>query len=375
MPAARLGLRHRLRELQELGARGSAFRIAWELKRRSRYFELVDRTPRRDAATSRAIEHAPATWRDRLWFVTPQTVRDEIGPMVTAADRSRIVEVARASAEGNVLSFSHEVRRCGNPIDWHRDPVTGQRTSSHLHWTKAMSTVRGDVKDLWEMARFPHAYAMARAATFQPELRHELGQALARQIDGFIAENPFGRGVHWASGQEIAFRLFAWTFALPTLLLGVADDELLADMAGHVHESGVHIARHVEYARRATYNNHLLSEAAALLLVAFLLPGAPRSPAFAKLGRELFDEGVRRQFYDDGGYIQQAHNYHRVALQDLLWAVAVLGAGGEPVPSAWREAGLPTAACPTTATTTARSCPHSRRAATTTFDRSCRPPA
>lgn len=340
MALTKLGLRHQLRELQELGVGGSAFRIAWELKRRSRFFEVVDRAPVHDEPTAGALERAPSTWRDRLWFTAPEVVRDQMGSMLDQDAHARLCEEARSATRGRIVSFSHEVRDYGHPIDWHRDPVTGQDVPADLHWTRAMASVRGDVKDLWEVGRFPHAYAMGRAAAYHPELRDELGRALVEQIESFLEQNPFGRGVHWASGQEIAFRLFAWTFALPTLLFDVADDAFLARLAGHVHDAGVHIARHVDYARKATYNNHLLSEAAALMLVAFLLPGSTASPSFADRGRELFDEGVRRQFYADGGYIQQAHNYHRVALQDLVWAVSILRASGESVTSAWRDAGL-----------------------------------
>jgi len=37
------------------------------------------------------------------------------------------------------------------------------------------------------------------------------------------------------------------------------------------------------------------------------------------LGRRILDKKRSGQFYEDGGYIQQSHNYHRVALQDDLW--------------------------------------------------------
>jgi hypothetical protein len=333
-------LRYRLRELRELGLGGSAFRVLWELQRRGGVFELLDRPPTYDSRTVQAIRAAPGNWRSRLWFARPEVVNERMGPMLDDSQRAALSAVAEDAARGNVLSFSHEVRNCGDPIQWHRDPVSGEAVDAEIHWGRALRSVSGDVKDLWEMGRFPHAFAMARAATFEPSLRVALAGALAAQIEAFIEANHFARGVHWASGQEIAFRLFAWTFALPTLLLDCAEPSILTRMAAHFHDAGVHIARHVDYARRATYNNHLLSEAVALLLVAHMLPGATRSPAFWDLGRELFDEGVRRQFYADGGYIQQAHNYHRVALHDLRWATAILRAQGEAVPSAWRDAGL-----------------------------------
>ena len=96
--------------------------------------------------------------------------------------------------------------------------------------------------------------------------------------------------------------------------------------------------RHIEYARKAVYNNHLLSEAFGLLLAAELLPAAPRAARWRATGLDLLVEQADRQFYPDGGYIQQSHNYERVALQVYLWAVALLGAAGKSVPETWRSA-------------------------------------
>lgn len=338
MPVAPLALKHHLRELRELGVSGSAFRIGWELKRRTRFFELVDRPPARDHATVDAIERAVDGWRKQFLFANPTLIRERFGPTPGDAELAALLERARAGTRGVIEYYSDEPRNCGDPVAWHRDPVTRETASATLHWARAMSTVKGDVKDLWEMGRFPQAYAMGRAATFEPSLRPALASALAGQIRGFLRDNPFALGVHWASGQEIAFRLFAWVFALRTMLLDECDRSFLVEVAAHALDCATHISRHVDYARRATHNNHLLSEAVGLLLVAYLVPRAPACAGFRKLGLELLSEGVRHQFYRDGGYIQHAHNYHRVALHDLAWAMMIEAARAEPIPADWRDA-------------------------------------
>jgi asparagine synthase (glutamine-hydrolysing) len=47
---------------------------------------------------------------------------------------------------------------------------------------------------------------------------------------------------------------------------------------------------------------------------------------------------ARHQFYDDGAYLQLSHNYHRVALQVYLWALALRRGEGKEAPAAWIRA-------------------------------------
>jgi asparagine synthase (glutamine-hydrolysing) len=179
---------------------------------------------------------------------------------------------------------------------------------------------------------------MARAAAFFPEDRPALAAALASQIASFIADNPYGRGVHWGSGQEIAFRCMAWLFGL-SALGGEPELSGLGPSVGRaLHESAVHIERHLEYARRAVYNNHLLSEAFGLVLASVALPEAPEAPRWRAKGSALLEEQADVQVYEDGGYIQQSHTYHRVAMQVYLWSCAIARREGRAAPAAWTRA-------------------------------------
>ena len=121
----------------------------------------------------------------------------------------------------------------------------------------------------------------------------------------------------------MAFRLLAWLFALDLLFTRVPIRDRAAQIIGRALLTGaLHIERNLDYARFAVYNNHLLSEAVALLGAGALLPESLRGQRWRTLGRQILDEEAGRQFYGDGAYLQQSHNYHRVALQDLMWACA-----------------------------------------------------
>lgn len=226
-------------------------------------------------------------------------------------------------------------------MDWYTDPRSGYRRDPELPWPRALVQGEGvsDVKVVWEAGRFPHAFEMARAAAFFPASREVLASALIEQICGFRRVAPYPRGVHWASGQEAVFRLIAFLFAYRTLL---AESGVSAEGADVIACELVDVLRYVEenidFARHAVYNNHLLSEALGLYAGGALLGDVPGAHDLKKRGRELLDEGVRLQFYGDGGYIQLSHNYHRVALQDLLMACVFSRSAGEDVPVEWRAA-------------------------------------
>ena len=242
---------------------------------------------------------------------------------------------------GKILCFGHWEADYGDPIDWTLNPMTNRRWDASLRATEALAGGRGvgDVKLTWEAARFPQAYHLARAAVFEPAAAARLARAFAAQIAGFRATTPFGRGIHWSSGQEIAIRWLAWIFGFDVLLRRT---ELAPGAAARIDENlwnGAHcIEEGIAYAQRAVYNNHLLSESLGLYLAGTLFNATDAAARWRGLGRAILEEEAERQFYPDGGYLNLSHNYHRNVVQLLLWASAVARlAGDRPAPS-WLRA-------------------------------------
>jgi asparagine synthase (glutamine-hydrolysing) len=326
-------LRNLGQELFELGPKGAAFRVAWEISR-------LRRLPRTDTAEIGGTQKASSDlWLAHLPFHDPisvaNAVRDRIGP--DALYRLRVT--ADRALPGDIECFGRWPARFGEPIEWHRNPLNGAQWSPTTPWRSALTGQDriGDVKLCWEVARFPHAYHMARCAAFFPETAPRFARALARQIRDFTLANQPGYGIHWASGQEVSFRLLAWLFCTDTLLIRTETNvnTLLRDA---LLTGAAHIEQHLNYARIAVYNNHLLSEALALFAVGALLPEAPGARRWRDIGRTILDKESDQQFYPDGGYIQQSHNYHRVALHDLLWACLFAKSMGDRPSSSWLAA-------------------------------------
>lgn len=334
-------MRELLQEVRELGLGGTAFRVAWEIKVRSGVASRPGAAPPRLEGLRGRRAEAPLDWTRRLPFADAVSVAAALRGTLPAEAQARLRREAERAVLGTVRCFGRWDGSFGRPVDWWRDPRGGARWPARGPWTEGLADVTGsgDVKLTWEVARFPHAYAMARAAAFDARLADRLGFALLAQMESFSRENPFGRGVHWASGQELVVRLMAWLFALDALLSRGLRARRAAVVVGDALLAGAaHLERHLDYARRAVYNNHLLCEALGLYVVGVLLPEAPAAARWRDTGRRILEQEAQRQFYRDGAYINQSHNYHRVAVQGLLWACAFARAAGDAPAAAWLQA-------------------------------------
>lgn len=282
-----------------------------------------------------------AAWVDRVPFAAAGDVVAAVGVRVPADAVERLRRTALDAIHGRILCFGRWTADFGEPVDWYVNPRSGRRWTDASHWSRAMAGASeiGDVKYTWEAARFPHAYHIARAAAFEPERAPDLARALADRIESFAAAAPFGRGIHWYSSQEIVFRVIAWAFAAKTLLAGTTGCERAVDAVGRaVLECAAHVEHHIAYAVHAVHNNHLLSEALGLLFAAELFPEAAPARRWRETATSILDEQADRQFYEDGAYIQQSHNYHRLALQDMLVAWTLEVRAGRTPPESWRRA-------------------------------------
>lgn len=251
-------------------------------------------------------------------------------------DEAQAALLARAAdaAEGRVVLFGGERVEAGWPIDWHLSPRPGQRWPQDWHPSRLAEAESwcGDVRWTWELGRFAFAYDWARAYALEPSARWV--EAFAASVASWEEANPYGAGVHWASGQELAVRALTWIWALVVLGGDEAwreeDHERLLRLL-ELHAT--HIEAHIEFARQATPNNHLLGEALALYVIGSVFDYIRPATRWRQLGRDILIDETPAQWATDGGYIQSSHNYHRLALHYMLWAWHIARAQGD---EAWR---------------------------------------
>ncbi len=323
-------------EVRELGPWRTLYRTIWEARVRSGWMAWSARRP---PDFESYLATGVSGLARRLPFTPPGQVAAAMSGHIPPGQLHRLCETADAAARGRIFSFGRWYADYGDPIDWHANPLCGGRWPDQAHWSHALRDADrvGDVKLTWEAARFPQAYYLARAATHAPAGAGRWGAALAGQMESFLQKNPFGRGVHWHSGLEVALRIMAWLFGHHVFGQDGAWPEAMGiTLARAALEGGTHIDRHLEYARHAVYNDHLIGEALALYVLGALFPGAPGAGRWKRTGEAILDEQADKQIYPDGAHLQMSFNYQRAVMQLYLWAGRF--SGGQELRPAWRRA-------------------------------------
>jgi hypothetical protein len=203
----------------------------------------------------------------------------------------------------------------GSDIDWRRDYANGVSTgTSYFRTVPYLDFARvGDHKVVWELNRHQHLPLLAQA--FLLSGRREFLDEAFRQLESWIDQNPFLRGINWASALEAAFRSLSWAWLW--VMAGTEMPEALR------HRFLTALYRHGRFIERnlSVYfspNTHLLGEAVALHALGTLFPGFPRARRWAEVGGRIVQEQMEAQVRPDGSHFEQSAYYHVYALDLFL---------------------------------------------------------
>jgi hypothetical protein len=180
-----------------------------------------------------------------------------------------------------------------------------------------------DIKFIWEPARFGWAFTLGRCYRLTANIKYV--EAFWHFFKTFTEANPPGFGPHWMNGQEVALRLMAFIWVAQVFESAQASTEernnrLVSSIFEHISR----IPMTLVYAR-SQQNNHLLTEAAALLTAGLAFPDHPSSANWCRLGWRWLNKGLQSQIDGYGEYAQHSTNYHRLMLQIVLWTNALIG--------------------------------------------------
>lgn len=290
---------------------------------------------------SKGVPSAPAEyasyWREhrRPFFFNPcdrpryaRALKQTLGE----AGLKSLIEEAERIKQGKFSYFFSQSGELGFPPDWHLNPFTRQRTSPSAHWSRIpmYSRASGDLKFIWEPGRFASAYTLSRAYWATGD--ESYAENFWRLIESWERANPPNHGAHWKCGQETSLRIMAWCFALYAFADSTATTpERLSRLVGMIAAQADRVAGDSVYARLQR-NNHAISEGVGLWTVGLLFPELANARQWREAGRAALAEETERQIESDGSYIQNSTNYHRLMLQDYLWAIRLAEVCGEPLP-------------------------------------------
>jgi len=219
----------------------------------------------------------------------------------------------------------------GDPIDWHLDPVSGRRTR-FAHWSRLDlldSETMGDPKVIWELNR--HQWLVTLGQAYRLTGDEEYAVTFASSVRGWMAANPVGWGINWASSLEVALRLISWCWALHLFRGARAlTPDLFAEMRAGIGSHATHIERYLS--RYTSPNTHLTGEALGLFYAGTQFPELSGAEGWTSTGERILVEQVALQVLDDGVYFEQSTCYQRYTVEIYMHFLILASRCGRPVP-------------------------------------------
>jgi hypothetical protein len=272
------------------------------------------------------------------WFCSPID-RESVCQSYAQHFPERIAAVrkeADAICEHRFRVFAYPEVRFGREIPWRLDFVH-HKQSGLEHWSRftALDFEQfGDTKIVWELNRHQHFLTLGRA--FVVSRDETYAEECLTQLEDWRAQNPYLRGINWASSLEVAFRAWSWLWALHFISGSRALTS--ARLAAWIQSLG----EHADYIAQnlSTYsspNTHLLGEGFGLYAIGMLWPELRGAAHWRATGRRILEEEMLHQVRPDGSHLEQSTYYHRYAADFFLCAAILADKNGCSFPALFRE--------------------------------------
>ncbi|MEM6718260.1 MAG: alginate lyase family protein [Bacteroidota bacterium] len=223
--------------------------------------------------------------------------------------------------KGIFIFFNKTKIKLGKDYNWLVNPSTGYRYNINKHWSEVadLSKEAGDIKYVWEKARFSFLYDLIR---YDYHFEDDQSERIFQEIEDFIEKNPINQGPNYKCSQETSLRIMNWTFALyyykdSSNLTAALFQKIMHSIYWQIH----HVYQNIHFSRITVRNNHAITETLMLYLSAKLFPFFPNVDKWSKQGKKWFEQEIAYQIYEDGTFLQFSMNYHRVVIQLLTWGI------------------------------------------------------
>jgi len=235
---------------------------------------------------------------------------DPTGLALPQDEVQRIIGAATDAQNGRFQVAGLGLIDCGEPVDWHRDPVTGHRFPAGFLDTNRDASI--DWRFCDEINLHRHFYALGQAYYLTGDER--FAEAALRQLESWLEVNPPILDRFWHSPLQCALRAVAWLWSL-YLLRGRG--ALTGEQAGLIVDAIREHARFIERHSRVVPQsyNHVIGEWAALAVIGLALPCLPEAARWRDKGLDILARESERQFSREGGHREQSLGYHVFVLE------------------------------------------------------------
>lgn len=312
-----------------MGWKYIAFRSVYELNRRTG--RLKKRFPEAPAMTRFLSLDSWKKQDVKFFFNSREELTVPRRPEASIASRYEEIR------QGKLSFFNGKVVDLGLDNNWMKNPDSGFVYDANKHWSEIndYSKEAGDIKFVWEKARFAYLYDIIR---YDYHFNEDCSVHVLNDILSWIKANKINCGPHYKCSQEISLRVLNWTFALHYYRNSKHLTDAVFDQIQHaIYWQLHHVYENINFSRIAVRNNHAITETLALYLGGLLYSAFPEAATWKENGRKWFIQEILYQIYPDGTYLQFSMNYHRVVVQLLTWAFRLAKLNGEDFPAKVRE--------------------------------------
>jgi hypothetical protein len=263
-----------------------------------------------------------------LYLAPPQLELRATTPLETFPSGSEVADALRGTGyERDLLQLAEQIMGgripvlgmeidYGRSVAWRRDPVSRIETPAKYFRRVAYldPAAAGDHKLIWEINRHQHLVLLAQA--FVLSGRTEYIEEVFRQLEGWWTENPFQRGINWASALEVGFRALSWVW-----IWHLGGDKMPAAFRKRFLTELYRHGLHLQYNLSVYFspNTHLLGEAIALHALGCMFPEWQRAKRWRRLGNKVVRQHMSYAVKADGSYFEQSAYYHVYALDMFLF--------------------------------------------------------
>jgi hypothetical protein len=298
--------------LESYGAKALRLRAQYEMRRRLGLYQAAPR-----------VQHV-----SDVQSPGPSPFDVSLDRIRVAVDQTVAVERADRVASGMHEAYRHEWRsRPATPVAWNVHPLLGTQYPNEPWWELrrflSLDPTRGDVKDVWEPARFTWTFDLALGYAVWRDERY--AESFWTAVDTFVEGCPPFRGIQWSCGQETSIRALSLLWGERVFAQAqAATPARRARLVDLLAWSGERVADAIEYAI-SQRNNHGISEAVGLIALGARLTGVhPDADRWLRDGARWLDALVLDQFAEDGWYVQHSLTYLRMALDQCVVGGRVL---------------------------------------------------
>lgn len=226
----------------------------------------------------------------------------------------------------------------GPEIDWLRDPVTGHRWPTGLHFDIPVTDLgtADDAKRVWEPSRGHQLVTLARASRLDPENAESYISEMAAQLESWMDANPVGRTINWTNAMEAGIRAANWLTALAIAGPERLPSPTLERVTRCLQRHGRFISCHLEGSPRLR-SNHFVGDLLGLSMLGASIGGDPDAARWIEDSADWFPREVREQVYADGCDFEASLPYHGLVLEMFVLIMRSLETSGRQVEPATLE--------------------------------------